>query len=247
MKNLRKSEIVDYIQERYNPETMPEIYFKELSVLKDFSLRGLKLAAGERRKFGCYVCPKDKAKLVVFIPGKSTHYPVPAEVFFKFSDPYEIGDILRSKKRSRNAVIFTVGKYDYRYVPGICAFVRVDFFNKDFVLDKAVKKYRIGRENLVCVARIFGSGDNYSVFWDIRRKGRNQVSHFFKIFTGAVSGTYLSAAGYPDYHRSQFQNRRLERDNVQNDQRQAYRQLTWSYVKEKGSDFQNPFFVIRRF
>lgn len=140
MKNLRKSEIVDYIQERYNPETMPEIYFKELSVLKDFSLRGLKLAAGERRKFGCYVCPKDKAKLVVFIPGKSTHYPVPAEVFFKFSDPYEIGDILRSKKRSRNAVIFTVGKYDYRYVPGICAFVRVDFFNKDFVLDKAVKK-----------------------------------------------------------------------------------------------------------
>ena len=29
-----------------------------------------------------------------------------------------------------------------------------------------------------------GSGDNYSVFWDIRRKGRNQVSHFFKIFTG---------------------------------------------------------------
>ena len=25
MKNLRKSEIVDYIQERYNPETMPEI------------------------------------------------------------------------------------------------------------------------------------------------------------------------------------------------------------------------------
>ena len=176
MKNLRKSEIVDYIQERYNPETMPEIYFKELSVLKDFSLRGLKLAAGERRKFGCYVCPKDKAKLVVFIPGKSTHYPVPAEVFFKFSDPYEIGDILRSKKRSRNAVIFTVGKYDYRYVPGICAFVRVDFFNKDFVLDKAVKKYRIGRENLVCVARIFGSGDNYSVFWDIRRKGRNQVS-----------------------------------------------------------------------
>ena len=117
MKNLRKSEIVDYIQERYNPETMPEIYFKELSVLKDFSLRGLKLAAGECRKFGCYVCPKDKAKLVVFIPGKSTHYPVPAEVFFKFSDPYEIGDILRSKKRSRNAVIFTVGKYDYRYVP----------------------------------------------------------------------------------------------------------------------------------
>ena len=184
MKNLRKSEIVDYIQERYNPETMPEIYFKELSVLKDFSLRGLKLAAGERRKFGCYGCPKDKAKPVVFIPGKSTHYPVPAEVFFKFSDPYEIGDILRSKKRSRNAVIFTVGKYDYRYVPGICAFVRVDFFNKDFVLDKAVKKYRIGRENLVCVARIFGSGDNYSVFWDIRRKGRNQVSHFFKIFTG---------------------------------------------------------------
>lgn len=98
MKNLRKSEIVDYIQERYNPETMPEIYFKELSVLKDFSLRGLKLSAGERRKFGCYVCPKDKANLVVFIPGKSTHYPVPAEVFFKFSDPYEIGDILRSKK-----------------------------------------------------------------------------------------------------------------------------------------------------
>lgn len=97
MKNLRKSEIVDYIQERYNPETMPEIYFKELSVLKDFNLRGLKLSAGERRKFGCYVCPKDKAKLVVFIPGKSTHYPVPAEVFFKFSDPYEIGDILRSK------------------------------------------------------------------------------------------------------------------------------------------------------
>lgn len=84
MKNLRKSEIVDYIQERYNPETMPEIYFKELSVLKDFSLRGLKLSAGERRKFGCYVCPKDKANLVVFIPGKSTHYPVPAEVFSNF-------------------------------------------------------------------------------------------------------------------------------------------------------------------
>ncbi len=184
MKNLKKSEIVDYIQERYNPEAMPEIYFKELPVLKDFSLRGLKLSAGERRKFGCYVCPKDKSKLNVFVPGKSTHYSVPADVFFKFSDPYEISDILRSKKRSRNAVIFTVGKYDYRYVPGICAFVRIDFFNKDFVLDKAVKKYRIGRENLVCVARIFGSGDNYSVFWEIRRKGKNQHSHFFKIFAG---------------------------------------------------------------
>lgn len=128
MKNLRKSEIVDYIQERYNPETMPEIYFKELSVLKDFSLRGLKLSAGERRKFGCYVCPKDKANLVVFIPGKSTHYPVPAEVFFKFSDPYEIGDILRSKKRSRNAVIFSIGKYRLPLCAGNMRFCPRRFF-----------------------------------------------------------------------------------------------------------------------
>ena len=184
MKNLRKSEIVDYIQERYNPEAMPEIYFKELPILKDFSLRGLNLVAGKHYKFGCYICPKDKNKLNVFIPGKRAHYSIPAEVFFKFSSPYEIGDILRSKKRSRNVVIFTIGKYDYRYVPGICAFVRVDFFSKDFVLDKAVRKYRIGRENMVCVPRIFGSGDNYSVFWDIRRKGKNQTSHFFKVFTG---------------------------------------------------------------
>ena len=184
MKNLKKSEIVDYIQERYNPEAMPEIYFKELHVLKDFSLRGLKLVAGERRKFGCYICPKDERKLNVFIPGKSTHYSVPADVFFKFSHPYEINDILRSKKLSRNAIIFKIGKHDYRYVPGICTFIRTDFFDKDYVLNKAVKKYRTGRENLVCVARIFGSGDNYSVFWDIRRKGKNQVSHFFKVFAG---------------------------------------------------------------
>lgn len=246
MKNLRKSEIVDYIQERYNPETMPEIYFKELSVLKDFSLRGLKLAAGERRKFGCYVCPKDKAKLVVFIPGKSTHYPVPAEVFFKFSDPYEIGDILRSKKRSRNAVIFTVGKYDYRYVPGICAFVRVDFFNKDFVLDKAVKNIVSGVK-IWFVWRAFSAvATTTASFGIFVARGVIRFRIFQNLYR-AVSGTYLSAAGYPDYHWSQFQNRRLERDNVQNDQRQAYRQLTWPYIKEKGSDFQNPFLVIRRF
>ena len=147
MKNLKKSEIVDYIQEKYNPEAMPEIYFKELHVLKDFSLRGLKLVAGERRKFGCYICPKDESKLNVFIPGKSTHYSVPTDVFFKFS------------------------------LVGVLSL-------KDYVLNKAVKKYRTGRENLVCVARIFGSGDNYSVFWDIRRKGKNQVSHFFKVFAG---------------------------------------------------------------
>lgn len=184
MKNLKNSEVVDYIQEKYNPEVMPVIYYKELHVLKDYKNRSLVLTAGERRKFGCYICPKDKTKLNVFLPGKSTHYSVPAEVFFEFTNPYEVRDILQSKKRSQNAFIFPVGKYKFRFVPGICAFVRVDFFNQKFILDWAVKKYRVAREELTCVARIFGSGDNFSVFWEIRRKGRGQVSHFFKVFAG---------------------------------------------------------------
>lgn len=183
----------------------------------------------------------------MFIPGKSTHYPVPAEVFFKFSDPYEIGDILRSKKRSRNAVIFTVGKYDYRYVPGICAFVRVDFFNKDFVLDKAVKKIVSGVK-IWFVWRAFSAVATTTASFGIF-VARGVIR--FRIFSKSLPGQFQEHTyPQPDTQITIGANSKTvvwKGIMFKMTKGRAYRQLTWPYIKEKGSDFQNPFLVIRRF
>lgn len=195
MKNLKESEVRENIQEKYNPETMPLIFYKEIKVLKDFKSRGLTLTQGEVRRLGIYICPKDGNKLNVFMPGHPTHYTVPADVLLQYKDSYKILGLLKSKK-IRKAVFFEIKGKQYRLVPvqyGSRELLPDEYLDKEYILPRAAQKLHANVEDLVCVARIFGSGDTSAVFWEVRRIGKKTGLLFFKI----VAGKFQTQAYYP--------------------------------------------------
>lgn len=193
MKNFKESEVKDYIQEKYNPEEMPVIFYKELRVLQDFKKRGFDVKAGEVLKLGVYLYPKNDRMLNVFKLGHPTHYSVPAEVFFKVKDAYELKESL---KKARNTVLFTVKNLKYRLVrnpQGYRELIREDYLDRAYIISMAAKKLHIDETGLTCVARIIAKEETHGVFWELSYTvNKKRKHHFFKLFVNQFqSNTYV--------------------------------------------------------
>lgn len=193
MKNFKEADAKDYIQEKYNPEEMPVIFYKELRALCDFKKRGFEVKAKEFYKLGVYLCPNNDLMLNVFKLGHPTHYSVPAEVFFNFKDSYEIKENL---KKARNAILFTIKKDKYRLVrnpQGYRELIREDFLDRAYIISMAAKKLRMDEERLTCVARIIAKEDTHGVFWELSyTANKKRKYYFFKLFANQFqSNTYV--------------------------------------------------------
>lgn len=193
MKNFKEADAKDYIQEKYNPEEMPVIFYKELRALVDYKKRGFEVKAKELYKLGVYLCPNNDLMLNVFKLGHPTHYSVPAEVFFNFKDSYEIKENL---KKARNAILFTIKKDKYRLVrnpQGYRELIREDFLDRAFIISMAAKKLRIDEGRLTCVARIIAKEDTHGVFWELSyTANKKRKYYFFKLFANQFqSNTYV--------------------------------------------------------
>lgn len=181
---LQEKEVLDYIQEKYNPQVTPQILYRELKALYDYKQRKFEIEKGKSYKLGVYLNPRDSKKLNVFIPGNKTHYVVPADLFFSYEYP---ADVHLKLQKMKNIFIFTINDEEYRLCRNFSRsrqLIASKFLDHAYMLELGAEKYHVSAEELVVVPRIYGYDENSSLFWEyyyIQIDGKKKY-FFFNVF-----------------------------------------------------------------